>query len=95
MQSTDPTLDPQLLADKRFISDKVAVALKSGGLTLGFGSAKEARAARRRMYYVIQQLAEFDRQQANQVVLKLQGRMIALCPKETLSSQVAQEHVAS
>jgi hypothetical protein len=89
--SIDAVLDPTLAADKAYLTKAVAKALEAEGLTLGFRSAGEARRTRRRMYYVAQQLAEFDRQQVNRVEFKLVGRTIALLPKKMLSSVTTQE----
>lgn len=87
--------DPHFEKDKNFLLSSIDRALLSGGLTIGFASASEARSARRRMYYVAQQLVVFDRQKVNQVEFKLTGRMIAIIPKKTLSSLITSEEKAN
>jgi hypothetical protein len=90
-----PALDPALASDKQFLIARVAEAKASGGYTFGFKNSSQARSARRRMYYIISQIADHDRKVFDEVEFKLKGRMIAIIPKLTLSSIIQESPDAS
>jgi hypothetical protein len=90
-KSDSSAIDPALASDKKFLLEKLPEARLAGGYVFAFGSSSLARSARRRLYYVISKMAEYERGLFDQFEFKLKGRMIVLVPKSTLSSSMATE----